>query len=305
MLVCDGMGGLEAGEVASAIAVETISSCFKPGQLKKSAIQDKESYVSNAIILADKRIKQHGENHPSTKGMGSTVVLAWVIGNEVVVGWCGDSRAYCFSALNGLTRLSHDHSLVQDWVDKGLITEEQAFVHPQSNVITRSLGDPNSEAQPDVRTYNIQDGDIILLCSDGLCGTLRDNDIEPIIRRHSADLDECTKTLWNADQEAGWHDNVTTALAQVSITKPISQKIKREHIYLGLLIVSVLLNVLLLSRPTQSADASVSYSDTITMVEFPEAPTYDATQPADTLANSSLKKVASKFQRKSSQLEQE
>ncbi|MGN1240275.1 MAG: PP2C family protein-serine/threonine phosphatase [Paludibacteraceae bacterium] len=216
LVVCDGMGGMNAGEVASAIAVATIKSWFDSDKLTTEVLASPKAYIKQAIIAADSAIKAHGKAHPETEGMGSTIVMAWMLGKKVYVGWCGDSRCYCYNPQTGLVRLSRDHSYVQELVDAGKLTEDLAFDHPNNNVITRSLGDPNGTARPDVKEFDLHDEDILLLCSDGLCGCLRDKEIEKQIATHyQGSMQECRDALWAADEAAGWHDNVTIALAQV------------------------------------------------------------------------------------------
>ena len=214
LVVCDGMGGMNAGEVASALAVATIEKWFEPECLTAQVMSQPKEYLKQAIVGADTNIKNYSQSHPETEGMGSTVVMTWLIEKKVYVAWCGDSRAYRYNPQLGLERLSKDHSLVQTWVDAGQITEEQAFNHPQGNIITRSLGDPRGEAMPEAAEFTLYDNDVLLLCSDGLCGTLRDSEIEPILAGN-ADLKNACDGLWKADEAAGWHDNVTTAMAQV------------------------------------------------------------------------------------------
>jgi serine/threonine protein phosphatase PrpC len=214
LIVCDGMGGMEAGEVASSLAVATIEQWFTPERITKQVLTNPQDYLKQSIVGADTNIKNYSKTHPETEGMGSTIVLAWLLDQKAYVAWCGDSRAYRYNPQLGLERLSHDHSLVQTWVDAGQITEDQAFDHPQSNIITRSLGDPNGVAMPDSAEYTLYNDDVILLCTDGLCGTLRDRQIEAILAGNS-DLSQCCNQLWKTDEEAGWHDNVTTALARV------------------------------------------------------------------------------------------
>ena len=214
LIVCDGMGGMEAGEVASSLAVATIEQWFTPERITKQVLTNPQDYLKQSIVGADTNIKNYSKTHPETEGMGSTIVLAWLLDQKAYVAWCGDSRAYRYNPQLGLERLSHDHSLVQTWVDAGQITEDQAFDHPQSNIITRSLGDPNGVAMPDSAEYTLYNDDVILLCTDGLSGTLRDRQIEAILAGNS-DLSQCCNQLWKTDEEAGWHDNVTTALARV------------------------------------------------------------------------------------------
>ena len=160
------------------------------------------------------------------KGMGSTIVLAWFINGKVYVGWCGDSRAYCYNPINGLQQLSHDHSYVQELVDAGKITADLAFNHPDSNIITRSLGDPNGVVRPDVKEFELHNNDIILLCSDGLCGYVRDADIEATIKEHQTSMVECRDALWNMAEKAPWGDNVTIELLQVISGAAIATKPK-------------------------------------------------------------------------------
>lgn len=216
LVVCDGMGGMNAGEVASAIAVQTIKDCFCKSKITKDALARPEKFITAAIQSADAAIKAESKRSTATEGMGSTIVLMWLLHGKAYVGWCGDSRAYRYNAVSGLERLSHDHSYVQELVDAGSITEELAFFHPNNNIITRSLGDPRGTAQPDVRVFDIQQGDIYLLCSDGLCGCLQDHQIQEVIEQHHATVSECRDALWAADEAAGWHDNVTTILAQIT-----------------------------------------------------------------------------------------
>jgi len=131
------------------------------------------------------------------------------------VGWCGDSRAYRFNPAFGLQQLSHDHSYVQELVDTGRLLEELAFDHPESNIITRSLGDNRQKARPDVKCYPIYNEDIILLCSDGLNGVLRDNEIQSILLKNTDSMESCRKALWAESEIAGWIDNVTIILCQI------------------------------------------------------------------------------------------
>ena len=215
LVVCDGMGGMNAGEVASDIAVKTIKEWFTTDKLTDTAVANPCKYIASAIVAADAAIKAHSKANPDTDGMGSTIVMAWLLGQKVYVGWCGDSRCYRFNPQLGLERLSHDHSYVQELVDAGKLTDDLAFDHPNNNIITRSLGDPRGAAQPDTKEFDLYNNDIILLCSDGLCGTLRDHEIAEQVQAHQTSMQECRDALWAADEAAGWHDNVTIALAQI------------------------------------------------------------------------------------------
>ena len=218
LIVCDGMGGMNAGEVASKLAVESIKESFSSGRLTNEVTATSASimrYIEKAIIAADMRIKEQGKNDREKEGMGSTIVLAWIIGQSAFIGWCGDSRAYRFHPVFGLQRLSHDHSYVQSLVDSGQLSEESAFDHPYGNIITRSLGDPGQTAIPEVKEYSLNNGDVIMLCSDGLCGVLRDHVIETVMNENAESISACRDALWDAARNTGWHDNVTIGLCGI------------------------------------------------------------------------------------------
>ena len=218
LIVCDGMGGMNAGEVASKVAVETVKEWFASERLTEEVVAASESivqHIEQAIVAADTQIKEEGATDKEKEGMGSTIVLAWVIGQSVFVGWCGDSRAYRFNPADGLKLLSHDHSYVQTLVDAGQLSAELAFDHPNSNIITQCLGDPRQAAEPDVREYPLHDGDVIMLCSDGLCGVLRDRVMEAVMRENPENMAACRDALWDAARNAGWYDNVTIGLCRI------------------------------------------------------------------------------------------
>ena len=217
LVVCDGMGGMNAGEVASAIAVATIKHWFSIDHLIPSVMANDKSrmrHIYNAIQAADAAIKEEGNRDAEKQGMGSTAVMAWMVEDKVYVGWCGDSRAYKFNPQTGLMQMSHDHSYVQELVDSGQLSEDLAFDHPNNNIITRSLGDPRGAAQPDVKMFPLQKDDIILLCSDGLCGVLRNREIESVVANNTFSMDACLNALWETSRPK-WHDNVTIELAQI------------------------------------------------------------------------------------------
>jgi serine/threonine protein phosphatase PrpC len=218
LAVADGMGGMNAGEVAAAIAIETVKEWFSSENLTEERLSSPGSikqYIRAAIRSADSNIKKEGAADKGKRGMGSTIVLAWLTDERIYIGWCGDSRAYRFNPADGLIQLSHDHSYVQELVDAGKLEPELAFDYPDSNIVTRSLGDPRGIANPDVREFPLRDGDIFLLCSDGLSGVLRDPEIEKVISENTHQLEALRDALWDTSCEAGWDDNVTLALCQV------------------------------------------------------------------------------------------
>ncbi len=217
LVVADGMGGLNAGEVASELAVTSIRKAFEAvGDFSK--ITDTGAHIENflkkIIVNADSDIKKRVKDDPSTAGMGTTIVLAWVLENVAHIAWCGDSRAYLFNKNSGLSRLSHDHSYVQELVDAGKLDPELAFDHPNSNIITRSLGDFPTAARPDYISKGISTGDYILLCTDGLCGLIRDEEILDVMLTERDSLADYQNALIDAALEAGGHDNITIALME-------------------------------------------------------------------------------------------
>lgn len=164
MVVADGMGGTNAGEVASAIAIETVQNAFTPENLGDIVTQEGivtseeavEEFLSRTVKTADLNIVNASKEDSSTQGMGTTIVIAWILNDKAYICWCGDSRCYVFNGNSGFCRLSKDHSYVQDLVDQGKLDPENAFDHPYSNIITRCLGDPTNRSNPDFRSYNLR-----------------------------------------------------------------------------------------------------------------------------------------------------
>ena len=221
LVVADGMGGMNAGEVASEIAIETVREYFAPGKLVPDVVKNRmaiERYMKSVIVEADTRIKKAGRENPESRGMGTTIVIAWIFDKKLYVSWCGDSRAYIWNENTGLFQITKDHSYVQDLVDQGKIAPEDAFDYPDNNIITRSLCDATPKANPDClkKPIDLCNGDIILLCSDGLNGMLRDHEIEAIVGRNTKDMTECVDALIDSALDAGGVDNVTVALCQIT-----------------------------------------------------------------------------------------
>jgi protein phosphatase len=211
--VADGMGGTNAGEVASGIAIEAVRDSFSrlPPEILGNE-QRSRDFLAGVIEDAHRRIVQHARENTATEGMGTTLVLLWLLADHYFCAWCGDSRAYLFHPLSGLQQISKDHSYVQTLVDRGQLTKEQAFYHPESNIITRSLGNPTGMAAPDIVSGKWYDDTRFLLCSDGLSGMLEDATIEKILVSN-LDTDGCASRLLQEALEAGGHDNVTLVLA--------------------------------------------------------------------------------------------
>lgn len=220
LVVADGMGGMNAGEVASALAIETVKEYFQAERLTPEVMKTRfsiEKFMNEAIVAADTRIKREAREHPESRGMGTTIVIGWLLGQRLYVSWCGDSRAYVYNPATGLHQITKDHSYVQSLVDKGVITREDAFDYPESNIITRSLSDGAPKAKPEslLKPYELCDGDIVLLCTDGLSGMLHDSEMETILRQNEHDLSVCVDELIRGACEAAGADNVTICLCQI------------------------------------------------------------------------------------------
>lgn len=216
IVVADGMGGANAGEVASSIATKTIKRSFSKDNIEK-AIKDDEidGLFYSSIKDADEAIKKKILEDPDTIGMGTTIVVCWVMDGIAHIAWCGDSRCYIYNAFKGLIPLTKDHSLVQELIDKGEITEEEAFTHPDNNVITRGLGEVDSQPQPDIVSYSICANDILLVCSDGLCGYCTNKEIERVLDKDNIDIMKCRDELMKLALNAGGYDNICIALASL------------------------------------------------------------------------------------------
>lgn len=176
--VCDGMGGKAGGEVASEIAVHSVEEGIGRQLHSQSTLDDIRKAVSEVIKNANQRIFETGENKSELKGMGTTIVLCVLRGTTLLTAHVGDSRAYLLSA-GKIKRLTSDHSLVQTMVDSGEISENEASQHPQKNIITRALGIAG-EVDFDIAEHQIEKGDIVILCTDGLSNLCTDEKISEI-----------------------------------------------------------------------------------------------------------------------------
>lgn len=217
LVVADGMGGMKSGEKASEFVIEGIKKQFS--NIPDNILKDDNAiiaFIKNAIIQSDQDIKAYARDHRESEGMGSTIVLVWLLGEKAYCGWCGDSRIYCYNPQNSLVRLSHDHSYVQSLVDEGKISDEEAFDHPDGNIITRSLGDSGEKANPETKIYPIHRRDVFLLCSDGLCGLLTDSKIESILSDNCTSSSDALKSLWKEGENEGWSDNATIEIACIN-----------------------------------------------------------------------------------------
>jgi len=198
-VVADGMGGAQAGEVASRMAAEA----FEAGSERD---EPPEAYLRRVATEANRRIHEVAQKDSSRSGMGTTLTAAMLRGDEVSLAHVGDSRAYLLRD-GELRRLTSDHSLVEELRRQGRLTEQQAEEHPQRSIITRALG-PEPEVEVDTMTYRARPGDVVLLCSDGLTTMVPEDVISELISK-KRDLRGAVRQLVREANERGGRDNIT------------------------------------------------------------------------------------------------
>ena len=203
-VVCDGMGGAAAGEIASRLAVEAMLQAMSPEVLTGETFQ-------RAVDAANESVHRSAGQDPARAGMGTTLVAMATRGNHAWVAHVGDSR--CYRLRDGrLERLTHDHSLVDEQVRLGQLTPAQAETSPMRNVITRAVG-TQDEVDADLIEFIVAPGDLYLLASDGLMREVDDEQIAGILL-HSDDLKQTCAQLIGAANAAGGHDNITCVLVR-------------------------------------------------------------------------------------------
>ncbi len=198
--VADGMGGAQAGEVASRLAKAALEET-DPGALSGP------ERVTSLIQEANRRVHERSNADPATSGMGTTMTVALVEGSGVTIGHVGDSRAYLVRD-GRLEQLTEDHSLVNELLKSGKLSPEEAETHPQRSVITRAVGtDPDVDV--DSFIVDAQDGDVFLICSDGLTDMVGDDAILGLVEKNRRDLDRAARELVSAANRGGGEDNIT------------------------------------------------------------------------------------------------
>ena len=218
IMIADGMGGHNAGEVASANAVEIISK-----ELEATAANEMEtapgSAIHRAIMKANLKVSALGHANKGMNGMGTTITLAVLMEERICIGHIGDSRAYLFH-MGTLSCLTKDHSVVQELLDMGKITAEEARKHPQKNVITRALG-VDYDVMEDYIEVPWEKSDVLFLCSDGLTNLVTDEEIQSEFRKRSLapdwpaahSLEECMDALVELALRHGGNDNISVVAA--------------------------------------------------------------------------------------------
>lgn len=218
-ILADGMGGHNAGEVASNMAIAVIQQSLTArlqhavADVESDFSQYLQSWISDAIILANTYVHEASHYEPDCSGMGTTIVLALHYRDRLTIAHVGDSRAYRLRQ-GRLEQLTHDHSWLQEQIDAGLISPEAARFSSNKNLITRALGSA-PYIEPELHDYRTQAGDIILLCSDGLSDMLSDQLMCNVLLCHGHDLHAACKILIQLANDSGGRDNVSVVLVKV------------------------------------------------------------------------------------------
>jgi PPM family protein phosphatase len=204
--IADGMGGAQAGEVASRLA----TAALKEGQPDAGG----ELRISDLIQEANRRVYDRSSSDPNTSGMGTTITVALVGDDHVSFGHVGDSRAYLIRDAQ-MEQLTEDHSLVNELLKTGKLSREEAETHPQRSVITRALG---TDPDVDVDTFSVQTatGDLFLLCSDGLTDMVSEESILDVVERNRGDIDAALRALVKEANRGGGQDNITVVAFEIA-----------------------------------------------------------------------------------------
>lgn len=209
-VVCDGMGGAAAGEIASHAAVTAVTEKLCSLQ----ASDDPAPALESAIAEANQRVYAHAEREPSLHGMGTTLVSLLVREGQVWIAHVGDSRCYRVRA-GSLERMTEDHSLVDEQVRLGQMTPAEAAISPLRNVITRAIGTRDT-VTPDIRKMATEQGDLFLLCSDGLTKEVSEPRLAELLKGDASDLQALCQNLIQDANDSGGSDNITAILVRIS-----------------------------------------------------------------------------------------
>ena len=205
LVVADGMGGHRAGDFASRFTVEVLAE-----EVQNSKETHPEQILGNAIQTANERLMEEAAKDSRLEGMGTTLVAATILDHVLYFANVGDSRLYLIN--KEIRQLSKDHSMVEEMVRLGGLTEEEAKHHPDKNIITRAMG-VKDKVEPDFFEYRLKGGDTILMCSDGLTNMVDDDEIFQIVKS-ARDIVEAVETLIQRANESGGSDNIGIVLAQ-------------------------------------------------------------------------------------------
>ncbi|XRL91005.1 protein-serine/threonine phosphatase PrpC [Bacillus subtilis] len=213
-VVADGMGGDLAGDVASKMAVKAMGEKWNEAETIPTAPSDCEKWLIEQILSVNSKIYDHAQAHEECQGMGTTIVCALFTGKTVSVAHIGDSRCYLLQD-GDFVQVTEDHSLVNELVRTGEISREDAEHHPRKNVLTKALGTDQS-VSIDTRSFDIEPGDKLLLCSDGLTNKVEGTELKDILQSDSAPQEKVNLLVDKANQNGG-EDNITAVLLELAL----------------------------------------------------------------------------------------
>ncbi len=210
-ILADGLGGVNAGEVASKTATKIVRDYIRSHFIEIERNKEElERIIKDSIIEANKKIIELGKSNPDYKGMGTTLIVVLIYRGRIHIGHVGDSRVYRLRQ-NIFRQITKDHSYVQELVKQGTISQEEAKTHPQKNILLKAIGG-DEEIKPDVITKGFVKGDIILMCSDGLTNLVDDKYIYEIIMQNMYDVNVACKKLIDKANRNGGLDNVSAII---------------------------------------------------------------------------------------------
>lgn len=212
-VLADGMGGHLAGEVASSMAVEMVEQYFTEIKGNANSTLDRESMM-DSIVLANTAVFELSQERPECAGMGTTIVACCFVDGKIITGHVGDSRLYRLRN-DALEQVTQDHSVVQELVSRGFMSQEEANNSMNKNLVTKALG-IDAAVEPDIDEHEYQDGDVYLLCSDGLSDVVSDPEIEKTMLAHKGNIEESAKYLVDQANSAGGPDNISVILVSVA-----------------------------------------------------------------------------------------
>ncbi|ASB60844.1 protein phosphatase [Bacillus sp. A053] len=213
-VVADGMGGHLAGDVASKMAVKAMGEKWNKAETIPQAPSECEKWLIEQILSVNSKIYDHAQAHEECQGMGTTIVCALFTGKTVSVAHIGDSRCYLLQD-EDFIQVTEDHSLVNELVRTGEISREDAEHHPRKNVLTKALGTDQS-VSIDTRSFDIEPGDKLLLCSDGLTNKVEGTELKDILQSDSAPQEKVNLLVDKANQNGG-EDNITAVLLELAL----------------------------------------------------------------------------------------
>lgn len=211
-IVADGMGGHLAGEVASKLAVETIVSVLETELQQERTVEEYSTALEKAIHQANTHIYQNSIGQDNYRGMGTTVVAAIVSEHWIILGYVGDSRAY-IAAHDEIKQLTSDHSLVNELLKSGEISEDEAKAHPQKNVLTRALG-TDDEVKVDLKVIHWEEDQTLILCSDGLSNRVSNKEMLEISLQESLTVNDVADHFIKKANDAGGEDNISIVIVR-------------------------------------------------------------------------------------------